>query len=313
MKNFATSMSKNIKTTDDRSVQDRLIATLLVPGVILIAALASLSTASKANAQVVYIEGPLAGQPAVRNMRLYREKRVHLKPFFGFTLQDEYSKAFLFGAQVGYYFTDWIGIDALFGYAPAQAKTDLTKEIENQGQTTDVNALSLPSRERFSDQIGQIDWMAGAQVTFIPLRGKLSLFQKVFLDTDFYVFGGVAAVGVEERASVTDPSICGTAPPAGADETNACIATQLERSSRVAIAPTFGIGLTMYINEWSGIFLEWRGLPFAWNTSGTDERGDPRGGFPDGVLDSEDRIFHFNHMMTIGATFALPTKTKITE
>jgi hypothetical protein len=54
--------------------------------------------------------------------------------------------------------------------------------------------------------------------------------------------------------------------------------------------------------------LEWRALPFAWNTSGTDESGDPAGDFPDDVIDEKDRLAHFNHMFTVGLAFYLPTK-----
>jgi hypothetical protein len=54
--------------------------------------------------------------------------------------------------------------------------------------------------------------------------------------------------------------------------------------------------------------IEWRALPFAWNTSGTDESGDARGDFPDDVIDDKDHLSHFNHLMTLGFAFYLPTE-----
>ena len=47
---------------------------------------ADLMAPSKAAAQEVQITGPLAGQPAVRRMRLYRQMRIMLEPEVTFTL-----------------------------------------------------------------------------------------------------------------------------------------------------------------------------------------------------------------------------------
>ena len=85
-------------------------------------------------------------------------------------------------------------------------------------------------------------------------------------------------------------------------------ASQSERDSRVAIAPTFGAGLSLYLGNWVAMTLEWRALPFAWNTSGTDESGSSKGDFPDGKIDSDDQLSHFNHMFSLGFAFYLPTE-----
>jgi outer membrane beta-barrel protein len=166
-------------------------------------------------------------------------------------------------------------------------------------------------------------WAAALQLVFIPLRGKLSLFQKLFLDADLYISAGVAFVGVDERADVlwTDPStmsnIC-TGPTAvdGTGMSSAeCRATQT-RTSRVAITGTFGVGLRIYANEWMALNMEYRAIPFSWNTSGTDEGGQSANGhdgFSDGQVNSDDWIFHFNHMFTVGWTFYLPTNARISQ
>ena len=56
--------------------------------------------------------------------------------------------------------------------------------------------------------------MATPQVTFSPFRGKLALFQKLFVDTDLYVHGGVAFVGVKERE---DCDAAGQSPARGGE------------------------------------------------------------------------------------------------
>lgn len=266
-----------------------------------------------AAAQEVQVTGPLAGQPAVRHMRLYRTGRVQLSPVVSFTLQDEFSHTIFAGADISYSFVDWLGVGLWAAYGVAHLNTDLTKQVKSKGTTRNRNALSLPSPNYFSKQIGELNWAAALQVEFIPLRGKLSLFQKVFVDTDFYVFAGAAAVGITERKDVLNGSICDTAPPADATpDTNACVATQTARASRVAIAPTFGVGLDFFANDFLAVKLEWRGMPFKWNTSGFDVLG-ARARTPDHVLNSKDRVFHFNHMVTVGVSFFLPTKVHISN
>ena len=176
-----------------------------------------------------------------------------------------------------------------------------------------------------------MNWFAAAQVTFIPLRGKLSFFEKLFVDTDFYVFAGASLVGIEERANVrvndgpalpgsanrgysvreSDRIVCTTVN--GVDARDACLVnSQGVRATRTALAPTFGAGLSMYFNDFIGLAIEWRGIPFKWNTSGTDERG-PDGLFPDGAVNYRDRIRHFNHMMLVGIIVYLPTAPEITD
>lgn len=270
---------------------------------------AAAAPAATASAQEVQITGPLAGAPAVRRMRIYRDGRFQVQPFIGFTLQDEYTRTIFTGAQLTYHLADWIGVGVWGGFGAVHLDTGLTDEVVARGQTTDRNRLSLPTAAGFADQIGQVTWAAAPQLVFVPLRGKLSLFQKLFVDADFYLSLGAAFVGVEERADVTS-NVC-----VGAAMLDACTATQTARASRVAIAPAFAAGLTMYASGLVGVSIEWRAMPFSWNTSGTDEAGTSAndGEFPDGRIDSADRVFHLNHMVNLGVTFYLPTEARTGE
>lgn len=280
--------------------------------VAVLAATLGVLEAPVAHAQDVQITGPLAGQPAVRHMRIFRRGRVQLQPMVAFTLTDEFTRTMFAGAQVQYHITDWLGIGAWGGFGLLHLDTGLTDQVAALGQTTDRNRLSLPSREGFPDQIGQLQWAAALQLAFIPLRGKLSLFQKLFVDADFYIFLGGAIIGVEERADVA-AGTCDTG-------SGSCADSQTARASRLAIAPTFGAGLTLFANQFISLTFEWRGIPFSWNTSGTDEGGhdetggDASGGaFPDGIINSDDRNFHFNHMFVLGVSFYLPTAVRVSE
>ena len=138
------------------------------------------------------------------------------------------------------------------------------------------------------------------------------MFQKVFFDADLDFFVGAAFVGVEERAnteiqrdSVTTPQYC---TPIGetAPQDPGCLGSQLARSKRTVIAPSFGVSFNAFFHDFLGIALRWRGIPFKYNTGGTDNNND-------GQIDSSDRLKQFNNMFTVGLIFVLPPKIKTTD
>jgi hypothetical protein len=139
----------------------------------------------------------------------------------------------------------------------------------------------------------------------------------LFVDTDFYVFGGVGIVGLEERADVTSGKYTSCTASGNLSSAIPCFSDTVKlpaaRASRVAIAPTFGAGLSLYLADFLTMSIEWRALPFAWNTSGSDESGSTRGDFPDHQINSSDHLSHFNHLLTLGFGFFVPTKPKISE
>lgn len=262
-----------------------------------------------ASAQDVQVSGPLAGAPAVRKLRLWRDMRLHVEPFFAFTVGDEYSRSLIVGGEARFHFLDWLGIGGWGGYSVAQLDTNLTQEIQAKGVTTNANRLDLPSRENFPDQVGRLNWWSGVELHFVPFRGKLAMFQKVFFDADLDFFVGAAFIGVEERAdavgqpAVGDVSFCEIA---GDLNDQGCLGSQGARSKRTAIAPSFGVSFNAFFQDFLGIALRWRGIPFKYNTGGTDNNND-------GVIDSSDRIKQFNNMFTVGLIFVLPPKTKTTD
>jgi hypothetical protein len=264
---------------------------------------------SSADAQEVHVTGPLAGAPAVHHLRLWREMRLHVEPFFAFTVGDEYSRSLIVGGEARFHFLDWLGIGGWGGYSVAQLNTNLTDEIQAEGIPRNDTRLDLPSKERFPDQVGRLNWWSGVEVHFVPFRGKLAMFQKVFFDADLDFFVGAAFVGVEERANAVglpgndDVSFCqieGNPMDAG------CLQSQLARSKRTAIAPSFGVAFNAFFHEFMGIAIRWRGIPFKYNTGGTDNNRD-------GQIDSDDRIRQFNNMFSVGFIFVLPPKIKTTD
>lgn len=284
----------------------------------LTAGLALLGITERSQAQELYLTGPLAGAPAVRKLRLYRQTRFEIAPAVSFTLLDEYQRTILLGARLQFNFTDWLAIGGWGALGSAiRLPTALTENIQTvneqrQAQVAPCNAdpngagcggalltqrlTAVNLGKDLKDQLGGIDWVAAPQLTLTPLRGKLALFQSIYLDTDFYISAGPAFIGITERAN------CKT-----------CV-NQFKTASRMAIAPTFAVGLSFYVNKWSALGFEYRGLPFAWNIGGFDTAGGGKDNqFPDNQISDADQRFRFNQMMTISYNFYLPTQYKVSE
>jgi hypothetical protein len=269
----------------------------------------------RAEAQEILLTGPLAGAPAVRKLRLYRQARFELSPAVSFTLLDEYQRTILLGARLNYNLTDWFSIGVWGAYGAAiRIPTSLTDHIQevNVARRTlegDNYETSLTGRltnvnlgDNFKNQVAGIEWVVAPQITIVPFRGKLALFQSIFLDTDLYFFGGPAFVNVLERKNCGDNGVvCGSP-------------DSFTREARMAIAPTFGLGFSFYINKWSALGFEWRGLPYSWNTGGFDTAGGGKDkAFPDEKITGDDRRFRFNQMLTVSFNFYLPTQYRVSE
>lgn len=257
----------------------------------LLGALALVSTAlvsAPAAAQEIQIRGPLAGARSVSHLVRYREGRFALTPTVGISIQDEFSRDMFFGLRADYHFTDWLGVGVGGLFAPVHIDTALTDEVSARSPGGSPNVASARG---FTNQVGRRTFQIDLHATFIPLRGKFALFQNLVADIDLYLVAGVAAVGIEERAS-TDSSRCQNyddasmgAPVTGglcsstidatarqaASIRNSWQASQNARESRVAFAPTFGFGLNFFINRFLSVNVEYRATPISWNRSGTDE------------------------------------------
>ncbi len=278
-----------------------------------LAGCAALAMSTGAEAQEIQLTGPLAGAPAVRKLRLHRAGRIELAPGATFTLLDEYQRTIMPGLRVQWHPFDWLGLGVWGGYG-IQLTTGLTDELQSKAindrscgapsaankTPCDLTAVNLTRGDLAKDQLGKLQWIAAPQVTFVPFRGKLSLFAALFVGTDISFFVGPAVIGVQERKSCT----------AGQCSAN----SSFELESRVAFAPTFGVGWNFYPTEFFGFGAEYRALPFSWNTSGFDNAGAGNDeAFPDLSINEKDRQFHFNSMVSVNLMITLPTKIKTSD
>lgn len=297
------------------------------------AVLAGLATVAAfepyANAQELQLTGPLAtekGRRSVIGLRLYREGRFEIAPSFGITLLDQYSRTFFVGGRLQYNVTDWLGL-GVYGAAGIFSSTDLTDKTNcfaprGQGQNTGNVGPAAPGSSQnidgkacvqgapdpktgkpqvgngFTDQVGRMTFMIVPQAQAVPFRGKLALFERLFVDTDAYVHLGAAIVGVEERGD------CNVMGKPGCTQ-----GASFARQGRIAVAPSFGLGISFYFNDLVSLGVEWRAFPFNWNRGGYDAKGGPpNGNFPDQKVDGSDQTFFFNQMISFNVGFLLGSR-----
>jgi hypothetical protein len=161
-------------------------------------------------------------------------------------------------------------------------------------------------------------------VTFVPFRGKLALFSSIYIDSDLYFFAGPAIVSVTERKDCSGTEStrvggCSSEAPSGINDANGVPipipnAETYPMEKRIAVAPTFGVGFTFYVNRWNALGFEWRATPFARNTGGFDNHGGgPDQEFPDQNVNADDRDLKLNQMLSVSWNFYLPLDYQLSE
>ena len=287
-----------------------------------------------AAAQEILLTGPLKGAGSVHDLRLYRKGRLEFAPTATFTLLDEYLRQILVGARLNYNITDFLAIGAWGGISPEllHLEAGLVERIqtvnEQRGTANEARRVAglqpnLQNRltalnvgNDFEDQLGSFDWIVAPQITLVPFRGKIALFSSIYIDSDLYFFAGPAIASVTERADCSGP---GPAAQTGcSSEIGSPIpvpnAATFPMASRIAIAPTFGLGFTFYVNRWNALGFEWRAVPFARNTGGFDNHGGgPDGEFPDQAVDADDRDLKLNQMLSVSWNFYIPFDYQLSE
>ena len=303
--------SKRFEARETRTAMKRRFVRFVTPLLVTPILLGALATAREAKAQEIQLTGPLKGAPAVRKLRQFREGRFELAPTVSFTLLDEYRRTILPGARLTYNIKDWIGIGLWGAFGAISTTTDLSDQIDSVAPRDNRTAVNVAHNgpnvkggkgPTFVDQTATISYVAAPQVTFVPFRGKLAIFQKIFVDTDFYASAGVAFVGLQERG------FCG----GGGGAPSCTDSKSFALASRTAVAPTFGLGFSFYTGDFVSLGLEYRALPFSWNRAGFDARGGGNNNnFPDGKVDANDQTFKWNQMITLAVGFSFPTMPHI--
>jgi hypothetical protein len=171
--------------------------------------------------------------------------------------------------------------------------------------TTNCRLTAVNLGLNFEDQLGEVTWVAAPQITGVPSEARCPSSRRP------------SSTRRCSSSSAQRSSACWSASSGGpaSDTGIACSdGDAFERESRLAIGPTVGLGFTFWANKWSGLSLQYRLLPFGWNSGGFDTAGgDPDGEFPDASITKDDRPYQFNQLLTVGWSFYFPFEHRISQ
>lgn len=162
-------------------------------------------------------ENPLLdGAPPVMRVKPLHEGRHIVAPQFGLTIGDPYVQNLMAGLYWRYHFNPWLGIGADV-WAGGGVSTGLTDDINRE--------LSRPDRP-FELSTSSLRLLGNLTLELVPWSGKAVLFSDALLRVDLHIDLGVGVAMVAGSERIED---------------------------KTSLAPTFGIGLRLFPNQWLSI------------------------------------------------------------
>jgi outer membrane beta-barrel protein len=143
-----------------------------------------------------------------------------------------------------------------------------------------------PTRQEALDGMNRIGEVVAGQLELIPFTGKFSLFSKLFMNYDFYAFGGPGLIDFKADTACV-----------GMDSTS-CAVTGFK------VGANFGVGTHLFANDFFALNLEVRDILVRNNPAGRDEDGD-------GVANDRDLSWDSNIMVGLNLMFFLPGRPSV--
>lgn len=182
--------------------------------------------------------GPVSGH-------LFRKKgRLEVSPSMTSSINDPFFQKYLAGAAVSYYLTEHLGLNARVGFDLPQlmgggmvSRAAQICTTEATGTNT-VRGCRPPTYEELDGRApGQLTMMAGLDVEYAPIYGKVGIVAETFVHFDLYGMVGAAMVGYR------GPAVEGT----GA-------------TSYTTVGGNVGIGARLVFTRWLALRAELRDL-----------------------------------------------------
>ena len=265
-------------------------------------------------------KSPLADAPAIRKRLELRSGRFELGVGAMQTLNQDFYNAMLAGAKVGYHFTDWLAFTGSFGYnLTPNWRTSFNKQLnstlatschdsqnaektgsgdicDGQAGRPTVETDKTPTQANAAAAQNRIQWIGLVQLEFAPITGNFSLFSKIFMNYDFYLFGGPAFVNLVKKGNV-DTSNCN-------QETKTCTPPgYMKPVTGMRIGPNFGVGMHAFANNYFALNLELRDIMYKNNAAGRAMTS-PKDKF------SDDQNWTHNFLVGLNFMFFLPADVK---
>ena len=188
-------------------------------------------------------KSPLADAPAIRHRVELRKKRFEIGVGSTTTLGQDFYHAVMVSGRLGFHLTDWLAIGAVGGFnLTNNYKTSFHDKLAgalSQKRDPMDRAPTLEDAERAMNKIGQ---MFAGQLEIVPFTGKFALFSKLFMNYDFYAFGGPGIINF-----TSDGEPCAKGGPS-------CPVTGMK------VGANFGVGMHAFVNDFIALNFELRDI-----------------------------------------------------
>lgn len=217
-------------------------------------------------------QNPMESGPAVRHRILYRSGRLELTPLAGISVNEPYLRDVAGGLDVKYHVTDQFSLGLMGGVGLVQMATNLN----------DSNRKELGRKK--PEQLNKVSysylkWLAGLEVGYVPIFGKVSTFGAFTTHYDIHLIGGMALVKEGAQPAVqggdTDPRL----------------------GARHA-APVVGIGSRLFLQDWISLNFEVR--DYVYSTASVSSG-------------TANPTFQNNFLFTVGVGFYLPSEPLVSR
>ncbi len=146
---------------------------------------------------------PREGTPLIADKLFPMQYRLEFTGMFDFTYADKYVRHYGGHGSVGFHLFDWLAFEVYAGYLGGR-ETNIADKVRLAGKSNsqlreDPSLCATPTCEPELPDLWQTTWIAGANVQWAPIYGKLSAVSE--LDMSFQLYGilGGGVEGIRKR------------------------------------------------------------------------------------------------------------------
>jgi outer membrane beta-barrel protein len=233
-------------------------------------------------------KSPLADAPAVRRRAELRAQRFEIGVGAGATMGQDFYHAVMVNGRLAFHLTDWLALSGwgAFNLTPT-FKTSFHEKLMGALPPNPISSERTPTQADATAGMNRIGEAFALQVEIVPFTGKFGLFSKLFMNYDFYAFGGPGFIDFK----ADDP----------------CTTPQVDRSCAVTgfkVGANFGLGMHLFANDFFALNFELRDILVQTNPAGRDENGDK-------IADDRDLSWDSNYIVSLNLMFFLPGRATI--
>jgi outer membrane beta-barrel protein len=233
-------------------------------------------------------KSPLADAPAVRRRVELRDKRFEIGVGGGATMGQDFYHAVMVNGRLAFHITDWFALAGwgAFNLTP-NFKTAFHEQLDSALASAMPTKERTPSVDEANAGMNKIGEVFALQAELVPFTGKFGLFSGLFMNYDFYAFGGPGFVDFKADTACTTPML-----------RRSCAVTGFK------VGGNFGLGMHLFANDYFALNFELRDLFVQNNASGRDINGDD-------LADDRDLSWQSNYILSMNLMFFLPGRATI--